>query len=58
MKVGNWLILKAADFPVWKLAHKLARSLSQDDIEALLAKEKHIHKNPKKKKVSHRTLLL
>ncbi|MBU0977366.1 MAG: hypothetical protein KKD18_03040, partial [Nanoarchaeota archaeon] len=55
MQIGKWVVMKIADVPAWDRATELARSLSQNDIEALLAGKVHIHKNPKKKLLNNET---
>ena len=48
-KIGPYLIVKAAQMPFYQKAHKLARALSEDALDDILAGKKHIHSNPKRK---------
>ena len=48
-KIGPFLIVKAAQMPFYQKAHKLARALSEDALDDILAGKKHIHSNPKRK---------
>jgi len=50
-RIGPIIIMKAADHPAFLKAEKLARCLSYNDIEEILAGKKHIHRNPGKRKV-------
>ena len=50
-QIGKYIILKKAEYPAWEKANKLARCLSFNDIEEILAGRKHIHRNPGKRKV-------
>jgi hypothetical protein len=43
------VIVPRAEFPAFEKAHKLARVLSHNDIEEILAGKKHIHGNPRRK---------
>lgn len=49
MKLGPWIIIKRVDYPAFEKAHKLARCLSLNDIEEILAGKKHLHGNPVRK---------
>lgn len=51
MKIGPFLIIKAADMPFYSKAHRLARALSEDQLDDILAGKCHIHRNPGKRKV-------
>ena len=48
-KIGPLIVMKAADHPVFLKAEKLARCLSFNDIEEILAGHKHLHANPVRK---------
>jgi hypothetical protein len=48
-KIGPYIIMKAADHPAFLKTEKLARCLSYNDIEEILAHRIHLHKNPKRK---------
>jgi hypothetical protein len=49
MKIGKYLIIKAAELPYIRKAHKLARAMSEDQLDDLLEGRRHIHRNPTKK---------
>jgi len=49
-QIGKYIILRKAEYPAWEKAHKLARCLSVNDIELILAGKKHLHLNPRKRK--------
>lgn len=48
-KIFGYLILKVVDYPAWKFAEQLARRLSFNEIEELLAGKKHLQKYPRKR---------
>jgi hypothetical protein len=48
-KIGGFIIIKAAEMPFYQKAHKIARALSEDDLDDILAGKKHLHGNPVKK---------
>jgi hypothetical protein len=50
MKIGPYIIMKAANHPAFLKAEKLARCLSYNDIEEILAGKRHVHRNPIKRK--------
>jgi hypothetical protein len=45
-EIGPFLIVWKCEFPAWEKANKLARTLSENDIEAILDGKKHLHANP------------
>ena len=48
-RIGPIIFMKAADHPAFLKAEKLARCLSFNDIEEILAGKKHLHANPVRK---------
>jgi hypothetical protein len=44
-RIGPYLIIKAADFPHFQKAHKLARTMTEIQLEDVLTGRKHLHKN-------------
>ncbi len=46
MKLGPIIIMKAAELPHIQKAHKLARCLTEAELEDVLAGRKHLHGNP------------
>ncbi len=46
MNLGPFIIMKAADHPAFLKAEKLARCLSENQIDDILAGRKHLHGNP------------
>jgi len=49
IKLGPYIIIKLAEYPVFEKAHKLARSLTEDQIDEILAGKRHTRRNPKKR---------
>jgi hypothetical protein len=49
-KVGKWIVLKAFEYPLFEKAHKLARTLTEDQIDEILAGKRHTRRNPGKRK--------
>ena len=48
-KIGSYILIKAAEFLAIEKAHKLARTLTENQIDDILASKKHIHANPLRK---------
>lgn len=48
-RIGPWIFMKAANYPAFLKAEKLARTLSYNDIEEILNHHVHIHRNPKRR---------
>ncbi len=46
MKLGPFIIMRAAEFPHIQKAHKLARCLTEAELDDILAGRKHLHGNP------------
>lgn len=42
-------IVKTKDFPFFEKAHRLARGLTEDQIDDILKHRAHVHKNPAKR---------
>ncbi len=51
MKIGNYIIIKTSEMPLYEKAHKLARVLSEDDLDDILAGRRHLRRNPIRKTV-------
>ena len=49
IRIGPWIVIKKVEFPAWEKVHKLARCLSFNAIEEILAGKKHLHTNPVRK---------
>ena len=49
MKIGPYIITRKEQLPHIEKAHKLARCLTLNDIELILAGKKHVHSNPTRK---------
>jgi len=48
-EVFGYIVVKKAEFPAFEKAHKLARKMTEDEIDTVLTVKKHIHANPRKK---------
>jgi hypothetical protein len=49
MEIGPYIIVKKSELPFLQKAHKLARAMSEDQLDDILAGRKHVHRNPKRK---------
>lgn len=49
MKIGKWLIIAKDRLPHLEKAHKLARCMTEEQIEDVLRGKAHFHRNPRKK---------
>jgi len=49
MEIGPYVIVKKSELPFLQKAHKLARAMSEDQLDDILAGRKHLHGNPKRK---------
>ena len=49
IKIGPYIIIKAADYPFFEKAHKLYRCLTDTQVEEILAGKRHTHLNPTRK---------
>ncbi len=49
MKIFNCVILWASELPHIQKAHKLARCLTEAELDDILAGRKHLHGNPVRK---------
>lgn len=47
--IGPYIILRKEQLPFIQKAHKLARALNEDELDAILRGEKHLGYNPGKK---------
>ncbi|MFH2077061.1 MAG: hypothetical protein ABIJ57_17260 [Pseudomonadota bacterium] len=55
-KIGKWIILRATEheeiqrfYPLYEKAIRLARTLTEDQIDEILAGKRHTRRNPRKK---------
>lgn len=48
---GPYLIVRKAEFPAWQKAHKLARTMTEDQVDDILNGRRHIHRNPRRRVV-------
>ncbi len=49
-KIGPWIIIKVSEFPAFEKANRLARTLTDTQIEVILSGKASLHLNPRKKK--------
>ena len=50
-EILGFMIIKKAEYPAWIKAHKLARTMTEDQVDDILAGRKHVHGNPKRKAI-------
>uniref|UniRef100_A0A6H1ZWA0 Uncharacterized protein n=1 Tax=viral metagenome TaxID=1070528 RepID=A0A6H1ZWA0_9ZZZZ len=55
MKIGSYIIMHERHYPAFGKANKIARCLTENDIENLLQGRAHIHLNPVKRKAGLHT---
>jgi len=48
--IGPYMIMRKSDYPLFEKAHKLARSLTEDQIDEILAGKRHTRRSPGKRK--------
>jgi hypothetical protein len=46
----GYIIIRKAEFPHFQKAHKIARELTEQRLDDILAGRLHLHKNPGKRK--------
>ncbi len=49
-KIGPFILIKAAEFPHFQKAHRIARELTEQRIDDILEHRYHLHRNPVKRK--------
>ena len=48
MKIGNFIIIRESALLQYQKAHKLARMLTENDLDLILAGKMHLHRNPRR----------
>lgn len=49
MKIGKYIIIHEREYPAFQKAHRLARTMTEIQIEDILAKRSHLQKYPSRK---------
>jgi hypothetical protein len=48
MQIGPYIIMRKTELPFIEKAHKLARAMTEDQLDDILAGKRHIHRNPRR----------